>query len=65
MINPTPENNTLSFSYHFSPRETSHLAHFLRKHQAELPDALLDFLKTVENVIYNSMSITEAEKFYS
>ena len=57
--------NTNSLSYTFTPRETACLARFLRVHQSEIPDGLSDFVKTVENTIYNSMSIDEAEKFYS
>jgi hypothetical protein len=59
------DENTHSLSYTFSPRETACLARFLRVHQSEIPDGLSDFVKTVENAIYNSMSIDEAEKFYS
>jgi hypothetical protein len=55
----------LSLTYSFSPRETALLAHFLREHQDKIPDGLADFSKAVENAVYNSMSIDEAEKFYS
>ncbi|HAH61744.1 MAG TPA: hypothetical protein DCL73_06565 [Treponema sp.] len=61
----TKETDTLSLSYSFSPRETAILAHFLRKHEDEIPDGLADFSKAVEDAVYNSMSIEEAEKFYS
>jgi hypothetical protein len=57
--------DALSFSYTFSPRETALLARFLRSRQDEVPDGLADFLKAVEDVVYNSMSIEEAEKFYT
>ena len=65
MIDSVSQKSSLSFTYNFSHRETSHLAYFLRKHQNEVPDALADFLKAVESAIYNSMTIGEAEKFYS
>ncbi|MBR7064936.1 MAG: hypothetical protein IKI31_07315 [Treponema sp.] len=65
MIDSVSKKSSLSFTYNFSHRETSHLAYFLRKHQNEVPDALADFLKAVESAIYNSMTIDEAEKFYS
>jgi predicted transcriptional regulator len=66
MIHDTTKGtDTLSFTYSFSPRETAVLAHFLRSHQDEIPDALADFSKAVENTVYNSLSLDEAERFYS
>lgn len=65
MMDDIAENDSISFSYTFTPRETAHLAYFLRRHQEELPLALLDFFKKLETSMYNSMSITQAERFYS
>ena len=41
------------------------LARFFRNHQDEIPDGLLDFSMKIEKVVYSSMSIGEAEAFYS
>ncbi|MCK9169201.1 MAG: hypothetical protein M0P01_02165 [Treponema sp.] len=57
--------NILSFTYSFTPQETEILAHFMRKHQDEIPAGLTNFSKTIEDKVYNAMSIDEAEKFYS
>ena len=51
--------------YHFNEREIRVLARFLRKNQEHIPDELLDFATKIERVMYNSMSIDEAEAFYS
>ena len=56
---------TSFFEYRFTERETKSLARFLRKNQEQIPDELLDFSAGVERVMYNSMSIDEAEAFYS
>ncbi|MFA6856371.1 MAG: hypothetical protein WCR31_04100 [Treponema sp.] len=63
--NSTKTTDSLSFTYSFTPQETEMLAYFLRKHQAEIPAGLVGFSKTIENIVYNAMSIDEAEKFYS
>lgn len=60
-----PEGETLSLDYHFSADEIRLLARFFRNNQESLPDGLVDFAMKVERVIYNSMSIDEAEAFYS
>ncbi|MBQ9494290.1 MAG: hypothetical protein IJR50_01465 [Treponema sp.] len=57
--------SSLSFSYNFSPRETALLAHFFREKQEDIPEGLADFAYTVEKAMYSSMSINDAEKFYS
>lgn len=59
------EKSPVSLDYHFTERELRGLACFLRKNQERLPDELLDFAAKVERVMYNSMSIDEAEAFYS
>lgn len=51
--------------YHFNERELRVLARFLRKNQEKIPDELLDFSTSVEKVMYNSMTIDEAEAFFS
>lgn len=57
--------NPLSLDYHFSEAEVKLLARFLRENQERIPDGLLNFSMRVERAIYNSMSIDEAESFYS
>lgn len=56
---------SLSLEYKFNDREIRSLARFLRNNQEQIPDALLGFAIKVERAIYNSMSIDEAEAFYS
>ena len=53
------------FDYQFTEREVRVLARFLRKNQEHIPNELLDFSAKIERVMYNSMSIDEAEAFYS
>ena len=55
----------LQLDYHFSPQEIRVLAHFFREQQANIPDGLEEFAMAVEKAIYNSMSIDEAQAFYS
>lgn len=59
------EVKSLSLDYHFNEREIRNLARFFRNNQEQLPDALLTFASKIERAIYNSMSIGEAEAFYS
>ncbi|MBQ9281056.1 MAG: hypothetical protein IJ207_02530 [Treponema sp.] len=54
-----------SLSYNFTEREIRNLAKFLRNNQESLPDALIPFATKVERAVYDSMSIDEAEAFYS
>ena len=56
---------SLSMDYHFSEREIRQLARFLRNNQESLPDELINFATKIERAIYNSMTIDEAEAFYS
>ena len=55
----------ISLDYHFNEREIKLLARFFRNNQERLPDGLLNFSMKIERAIYNSMSIDEAEAFYS
>lgn len=54
-----------SLDYHFTEREVRILAKLFRNNQERIPDGLLDFAEKIEKTIYDSMSITEAEYFYS
>ncbi|MBQ4378441.1 MAG: hypothetical protein II821_04520 [Treponema sp.] len=59
------EISTMSLDYHFNEREIRLLARFFRNNEEKLPDGLLDFTSQIERAIYNSMSIAEAQAFYS
>lgn len=59
------DSQSLSLDYHFNESEIKLLARFFRNNQEQLPDGLLDFSTKIERAIYNSMSIDEAQAFYS
>lgn len=59
------EKVSLSLDYIFDEREIRALARFFRANQERLPDELLAFSSRIERMIYNSMSIAEAQAFYS
>ncbi|MCR4733676.1 MAG: hypothetical protein K5829_01560 [Treponema sp.] len=52
-------------NYNFSAEEISLLARFLRDNQDQLPKGLEKFYKSLEDAIYNSLSLEEARRFYS
>jgi len=52
-------------TYNFTKREVYILAKFLRKKEEELPLGLETFCKTLEDSVYNSLSIQEVRRFYS
>ena len=51
--------------YSFSKKEVFVLAKFLRQKQEELPEGLEIFYKTLEDSIYNCLSLEEVKRFYS
>ncbi len=51
--------------YSFSKKELFLLAKFLRIKQEELPEGLSSFYRTLEDSIYNSLSLEEVKRFYS
>ena len=51
--------------YSFSKKEVFVLAKFLRQKQEELPEGLEMLYKTLEDSIYNCMSLEEVKRFYS
>ena len=53
-----------SFSYNFSIQEAKDLVLLLRKHEKELPNSLIDFSISLQQQVYNSMTIDEAENFF-
>ena len=57
------EKNVLQYS--FSKNELYLLAKFLRNNQEALPKGLEAFYKTLEDSIYNSLSLEEVKRFYS
>ncbi len=51
--------------YSFSKKELFLLAKYLRSKQEELPEGLEIFTKTLEDSIYNCLSLEEVKRFYS
>ncbi|MCR4632234.1 MAG: hypothetical protein K5786_11455 [Treponema sp.] len=51
--------------YSFSKKELFLLAKFLRNKQEEVPAGLDSFCRTLEDSIYNSLSLEEVKRFYS
>ncbi|MCR5062847.1 MAG: hypothetical protein K6A89_06130 [Treponema sp.] len=51
--------------YSFSKKELFLLARYLRTKQEELPQGLEVFYKSLEDAIYNTLSLEEVKKFYS
>lgn len=51
--------------YSFSKKELFLLAKFLRNKQEEVPAGLENFCRTLEDSIYNSLSLEEVKRFYS
>ncbi len=54
-----------TLEYSFSKKELFLLARYLRTKQEELPEGLEIFYKTLEDSIYNCMSLEEVKRFYS
>ncbi len=57
--------NQIIVTYSFSKKETGLLAKFLRAKETELPRGLENFSKTIENAVYDNMTLDEVKKFYS
>lgn len=57
--------NQLKLSYDFTSDEIALLARFLRDNQEKLPKGLEAFYKSLEDSVYNTLSLEEAQKFYS
>ena len=62
MINETPD---FKLSYHFTANEIAVLAKFLRDNMDNMPEGLENFYKSLEDSVYNSLSLEEARLFYS
>ncbi len=54
-----------ALDYTFSKKEIFLLAKFLRTKQEEMPEGLENFYRTLEDSIYNVMSLDEVKRFYS
>lgn len=54
-----------ALDYTFSKKELFLLAKFLRTKQEELPEGLEIFYKSLEDSIYNVLSLEEVKRFYS
>lgn len=59
------EKPEFSLTYNFTSDEIALIAKFFRKKEGELPDGLENFIKALEESIYNSLSIDEIRRFYS
>lgn len=59
------EKKEMDLTYTFNSEEIILLAKLLRKQQDSLDSGLERFSSTLENVIYNSLSLEEAKKLYS
>jgi hypothetical protein len=64
-LNPVQKPETFKLSYNFSSREIAILARFFRDNQDKLPEGLETFTKSLEDSVYNSLSLEEARLFYS
>jgi len=65
MTNDLERKNDFKLTYNFSSAEISALAKFLRDNQARLPKGLEIFYKSLEDAVYNSLSLEEVRNFYS
>lgn len=61
------ENDSESFklTYSFTAKEIGLLARFLRTKETELPRGLEKFSKTLEDSVYDCLTLEEVQKFYS
>ena len=55
----------LSLQYNFSTSEIALLAKFLRQNFDKMPKGLENFYKSLEDSVYNSLSLDEVRHFYS
>lgn len=54
-----------TFSYEFSEDEIKALVLLLRENEADLPGCLENLMLNLQNCVYDSMTIDEAEKFFN
>ena len=55
----------LTFRYDFSEDEIKALVLLLRKNEAGLAECLENLMLNLQNCVYDSMTIDEAEKFFN
>lgn len=65
MTEQNDDGTKLSLDYQFTSEEIKILARYFRNNQSCIPNGLEEFAAALERTVYNSMSIDEAEKFYS
>lgn len=51
-------------TYNFTFNEVALLAKFFRKNQDKFPDGLESFDRTIQNTIYNELSLDQIRDFY-
>lgn len=59
------EENQVKLTYSFSAKEIGLLAKFLREKETEIPHGLENFAKSIENSLYDSLTLDEVKRFYS
>lgn len=59
------EENQVKLTYSFSAKEIGLLAKFLREKEIEIPHGLENFAKSIENSVYDSLTLDEVKRFYS
>ncbi len=59
------EENQVKLTYSFSAKEIGLLAKFLREKETEIPHGLENFAKSIENSVYDSLTLDEVKRFYS
>lgn len=59
------EENQVKLTYSFSAKEIELLAKFLREKETEIPHGLENFAKSIENSVYDSLTLDEVKRFYS
>lgn len=59
------EEKQVKLTYSFSAKEIGLLAKFLREKETEIPHGLENFAKSIENSVYDSLTLDEVKRFYS
>jgi len=62
---PASKEKSFALTYSFTSREIALLAKFLRSNQDKLPNGLESFYKSLEDTVYNNLTLDEAGIFYS
>lgn len=59
------DENPVKLTYSFTAKEIGLLAKFLREKETEIPQGLDHFAKSIENSVYDSLTLDEVKRFYS